>query len=213
MSVGINTSSSVLPNGYGALAAIQKRRVRRFDENDRTRSLVQIPNTGTVEYFDIFFGFDQTVAMPNPDLDFLSENAEGDWFLTTTHLFPTRRDEVAQYSGYPWRNECLLISLEKTHDVVLLQLVSPDARKLPSEWWLEIDNIEYRRHPKFGSIATSETGLIRIDGNQINIGLDHELPASAIAYGNAKCLSDSEWMTVQQLVEGTWKGDAPHVRG
>jgi hypothetical protein len=205
-----NYTTSISPY-HAALAPIQNRRIRSFAQNDRSRTLVQIPNRGSIKFGDVIYGLEHRIALPHPCFNWLNENAEGDWFLTTTFLFPAYRSEMLTYCHHPLRNECLVISFAMSEDAFLFKLSSNDARILPTEWWREIEDVEYRRHPKFRSIETSKAGLLRIDGNHIDVGFDRKLPAPAFSRCNKQNVDEMQCLTVEQLTRETWIEEAPDV--
>jgi hypothetical protein len=197
-------------SNHSASASIEQRILRPFDLNDRSRSLVQIPNKGFYQFGHVINGPDIRIALPNSELDYLAENTDGDWFLTTTFLFPARASEDIS-SCYPIRrNQCLLVSFGDVEDAMLFALRSRNGRSLPKDWWLEFENAEYRRHALIGGVETSEMGLVRVNGIQEDVGHHAELSVDRPARGKKK-KPKREIISVRKLVHETWCGKVDHV--
>lgn len=192
-------------------ASIEQRNLLPFDWNDRSRTLVQIPNEGFYQFGDVIHGPDQRIALPDSDYDYLAENAVADWFLTTTFLFPALASEAISCACPIRRNECLLISFASVDDAMLFVLKSRRARSLPKEWWDEFESAEYRRHALFSGVETSKMGLIRVNGIQQDVGFDAKILVARPNRANRRKQSKCEPISVRNLVQQSWGGEVYHV--
>jgi hypothetical protein len=203
-------NSKKADSNHGASASIEQRILLPFDWKDRSRTLVQIPNKGFYQFGHAINGPDIRIALPNSELDYLAENTDEDWFLTTTFLFPARASEDIS-SCYPIRrNQCLLVSFDDVEEATLFALRSRNGRILPKNWWLEFEDVDYEKHAKFSSVETSSMGLVRLDGIQHDIGYSAELSVARPARGKKK-KPKCEIISVGKLVHETWCRKVDHV--
>lgn len=184
-----------------------RRLLRTFDFKCRTQTLLVIPMIDHTDHRDEGSREPRNILRPDPIFDYINAKCVSNWFPTKSYLFPQRARVVAAAAPNtrPRSNEVLLISFENEQDAVLMKLgLTTSQTSLLTEWWREFEDEKYFPHPIYTECETSVSGLIKINGEHIDVDVYSSIEIPGRKLTASWRIGDKIYRWVSHLMEDTW---------